>query len=59
VTIVVSDTISVLLNPSSKGPPIFVGTDATAIILSQAKLYSKKLAKSLEDEEYLIEEPIA
>ena len=42
---VVSDAIGVLMDPQNKGAPLFVGADAASIILSQAKLYSKKLPR--------------
>lgn len=46
------------MDPSNKGAPLFIGSDATSIILSQAKLYSKRLSKQADDEENMVEDTI-
>jgi uncharacterized membrane protein len=59
ITILVSDVLSILMDPNNKGAPLFIGSEATSIIMSQAKFYSRKLPKQLEDEENMVEETIA
>jgi hypothetical protein len=58
-TIMVSDVLSVLMDPANKGAPLFIGSEATALIMSQAKMFSRKLPKTAEDEDNQINETIA
>lgn len=58
VTILVSDVIAVLMDPSNKGAPLCVGADAGQIILSQARLYSRRLPRTQEDEDNMVEATI-
>lgn len=35
ITLLVSDALAVLMDPSNRGAPIFIGSDATSTILQQ------------------------
>ncbi len=59
VTIMVSDVLTVLMDPANKGAPLFIGSEATALIMSQAKMFSRKLQRTAEDDENQVDETIA